>query len=90
MKPIFTKASNLNTIKNDDAMRIKKYTSCYIIQNRTKDIGRFVHNAVALIEHLLNEHSFCDASWCCNKEISEKSKEIMEIRMKKRTTYLNP
>jgi hypothetical protein len=88
VKGIFAKVAknknvNMNTIKNVDAMMIKKYTSCYVMQNRTGDFKRFVANAVASVEHLFNEHSFCDAAWCWNKEISEKSKERMEIRMKK-------
>ena len=64
VKPIFTKVSKtkaINRIKNIDAIRIKKYTSCYIVQNREGDFKKFVANVLAPIEHLFNEHSYCDA-----------------------------
>ena len=80
VKPIFAKVSKTKPIKNIDAMRIKKYTSCYIVQNREGDFNKFVANALAPIEHLFNEHSYCDAEWCWSKEMDEKVHEILTTK----------
>ena len=85
VKGIFAKVSKtkaINKIKNIDAMRIKKYTSCYIIQNREGDFKKFVANALAPIEHLFNEHTYCDAEWCWSKEMDDKVHELLSTKTK--------
>ena len=85
VEPIFAKVSKtkaINRIKNIDTMRIKKYTSCYIVQNREGDFNKFVANVLAPIEHLFNEHSYCDAEWCWSKEMDEKVHEILSTKTK--------
>ena len=90
-KPIFAMVTNnkdQSKLKMIDALRIKKYIGCYILQNRNKDFNTFVRNAVAPIEHMFNDHSFCDTSWCPSKEMDEKvhnllsSKICSEVRFK--------
>jgi hypothetical protein len=86
LKAIFANVSETKTsqnIRKVDAMRIKKYTSFYIMQHRQGDLKKFVQNARAPIEHLFNEHAYCDASWCWAKDIEEKRSEIIHKRWKK-------
>ena len=63
VRNIFAKAvksKNPQKIKTIDALRIKKYTSLYIHQNRSVDFKQFVSNAMAPVVHLFNDHSFCN------------------------------
>ena len=62
---------NPDEIKTIDALRLKKYTACYISQNRDGNFEKFVQNARAPIEYLFANHEFCDNSWCWSKEIDE-------------------
>ena len=87
VKPIFTMVTttkNPDDIKNLDALRLKKYTSCYIMRHRTDDFESFLKNARAPVEHLFNSHEFCDASWCWAKEIEVRMQKIMEDSVQKR------
>ena len=87
VKPIFARVSktkDLNRIRNIDAMRIKKYTSYHIMQNRQDNLEKFVANATAPIEHLFNNHIYCDSSWCWSREIEDKVDEIISMRNKKK------
>ena len=59
-------------------MRIKKHTSCYIMQNREGEFKKFVKNALAPLEHVFNNHAFCDAAWCWSKEMAEKVDEVLK------------
>ena len=80
LKPIFanvTKSKNNNGIKNIDAMRLKKYTSCYIHQNQNGDLNKFVSNAIAPVEHLFNDHSFCDPAWYWSKDVEQNVEKIL-------------
>jgi hypothetical protein len=89
VKPIFARVSktkNMNNIRNIDAMRIKKYTSCYIMQNRQGCFKKFVANATAPIEHLFNNHIYCDSSWCWSREIEDKVHEIISMRNNKKVS----
>ena len=67
---------NPDEIKNIEALRLKKYTGCYISKNRTGDFEQFVRNAKAPIEHLFGNHQFCDKSWCWSREIENVRQEI--------------
>ena len=73
-----TKTKNPNKIKTIDAMRLKKYVGCYISQNRNGCFKKFVRNARAPVEHLFDDHSFCDSTWCWSKEIEQTVDEIMK------------
>ena len=71
-KPIFAMVSNNkdpDQCKLIDATRIKRYTGYYIRQNRNKSIDEFIRNARAPIEHLFNNHEFCNLSWCWAKDL---------------------
>ena len=79
-KPIFAMVSDTkdpDKCKTVDATRIKRYTSYYIRQNRTKPLSKFVKNARAPIEHLFNDHQWCNSSWCWAKELEEKKTRLM-------------
>ena len=79
-KPLFamaTKTKDPQKLKMIDAMRMKKYIGCYITQNRQGNLQEFVSNAVAPAEHLFDDHSFCDSSWCYSKEIEESVHKIL-------------
>ena len=84
IKPIFaraTKTRDNKRIKMIDALRIKKYTSLYVFQNRTGSFDKFVNNALAPVEHLFNEHSFCDSAWCWSRELEEQVDKILVHKM---------
>ena len=87
LKPIFALVSstkNPDEVKHVDALRLRKYTSCYITRHRTDDFTSFFRNARAPVEHLFSNHEFCDASWCWTKEIDERLHNVIKNAMKKR------
>ena len=77
------KSKDPQKIKTIDALRLKKYTSLYIHQNRTGDFKEFVSNAMAPVEHLFNEHSFCNPEWCYSKAIEQKVDEVIVFKKTK-------
>ena len=86
LKPIFAMVAstkNPDEVKHVDALRLRKYTSCYITWHRTDDFSSFLHNARAPVEHLFSNHEFCDASWCWTKEIDERLHNIIKNAMEK-------
>ena len=77
------KSKDPQKIKTIDALRLKKYTSLYIHQNRTGDFKDFVSNAMVPVEHLFNEHSFCNPEWCYSKAIEQKVDEVIVFKKTK-------
>ena len=72
-KPFFamvTTSKDPSQCKMIDALRLKRYTGYYLRQNRTKDLCQFVANARAPVEHLFNNHQWCNEQWCWAKGIS--------------------
>ena len=52
--------------------RLKRYIGYFLKQNRAvKSLEWFVKNASAPLEHLFNNHQYCDKSWCVWKESCE-------------------
>ena len=101
VKPVFAlvkKTRKQDEVKKVDALRLKKYISCYINQYRNGDFNYFVKNAMAPVEHLFDNHEFCDKSWCWAKELAYKTEEIIrktrdkQVRNRKNTKLfeLNP
>ena len=85
-KPIFgmvTGTKDPDKCKIVDATRIKRYASYYIRQNRSNPLAEFVKNAKAPIEHLFNDHTWCNATWCWSKEMEEKKEQIMSATIDK-------
>ena len=75
-KPFFKMAkmakcvTNLTTSKVE---RFKRYIGYFLKQNRgTKDLKWFREHCYAPLEHLFNNHTHCDSSWCTWKESCEK------------------
>ena len=75
-----TKSKDPTKLKMIDAMRMKKYIGCYITQNRQG-------NAIAPVEHLFDEHSFYDSSWCYSIEIEESVHKIITESVETRVSF---
>jgi hypothetical protein len=70
-----------NSIKTIDAMRLKKYLSCYIRQCRTDDFDTFFANRYAALEHLFDNHVHCNGTWCYHRHVQDVlHKKIIENR----------
>ena len=85
LKKIFglvTATRKADEVKNIDALRLRKYTGCYITQNRNGDFDTFVKNARAPVEHLFSNHEFCDLSCCWFKEIEDIRHGMMVKKLK--------
>ena len=80
---LVSKTKNKDEVKTIDALRLKKYFSLYIAQNKMKPFEEFVTNAKAPIEHLFQDHTFCDESWCYAKSISQKLHNTIQISVQK-------
>ena len=81
VKPVFKmvkQTKKQDEVKKIDAMRLKKYITCYITQYREGDFEYFFKNALAPLEHLFDSHLFCDKKWCWHKELEERSQQIIE------------
>ena len=89
-KPVFAMISKTkypDKCKTVNTTRIKRYTSYYIHQNCTKPLLDFVANAKAPIEHLLNDHSWCDSSWCWSKKIEDNKQNIVSALLDSDVSY---
>ena len=91
VKPIFKLVSgvkDLDCCKKIDPLRLRKYTRCYISQNRNLPIDDFVRNAKAPVEHLFNDHQWCNASWCWAKDLDNKTHKMYTHLMSKKVSLL--
>ena len=79
---VVTKTKNPDEVRSIDALRWKKYFSCYVAQNKTKGLDVFIKNANAALEHLFNNHCFCDSSWCWAKSIDDHLHELITTKVK--------
>ena len=61
---LVTKNKDPDRVTNIDALRLKTYTSYYIMQNRSGDFEEFVKSAYAPVEHLFDNHESCSPTWC--------------------------
>ena len=67
VKPIFRlvkKTKDPNSVKTIDALRLKKYLSCYIMQGRDQDFETFYNNRYAPLEYIFDNHAYCSPVWC--------------------------
>ena len=71
-------SKKLDEVKTLDALRLKKYTTCYISRHRTDDFASFYANARAPVEHLFGNHSFYHPSWCWSREIDHRMIEVIQ------------
>ena len=60
-----------------DALRIKKYYGYMIKQARTMTMGELKNRCKAVIEHLFNDHTYCDLSWCKPKQVATEVNNII-------------
>ena len=54
---------------------MKKYYSYFIKQNRRKGIAWLIEHAMAPLDHMFDDHSLCNSSWCHRKRKSDEEKE---------------
>ena len=66
--PMETRASKL------DALRMKKYYSYFIKQNRMKGLEYLRSKKMCPVEHLFDNYELCDSTWCVKK----RGKDIIE------------
>ena len=81
---LVSKTKHPDEVKHIDALRLRKYTSCYIMKNRHIDFRTFSTNYKAPLEHLFDNNEFCDTSWCWVKEIDMRIYEIIMKSAEKR------
>ena len=62
---------------NVDALRIKKYYGYMIKQARNLTIDELRQRCKAVIEHLFNDHTYCDLSWCKPKQVELEVNKII-------------
>ena len=55
-----------------DALRFKKYFGYMIKQTRTGTIEEMREKCMAVIEHLFDNHIYCDPKWCKPSRIAKK------------------
>ena len=60
-----------------DCLQLKKYYSYYIKSNRTKSLEDILQNIMAPIDHLFDDHKYCDSTWC-HKKAQEENKINLE------------
>ena len=52
----------------------------YIAQKHTGDFAEFHQNALAPVEHMFDNHIYCDSSWRWSKEVQGKVHRILMER----------
>ena len=62
---------------NVDTLRIKKYHGYMIKESRRLMLEKLRHNSKAVIEHLFNNHHYCDLSWCKPKQVTIEVENII-------------
>ena len=66
-KPIFALVKikkSESTCSRVDALRFMKYDAYMLRTNCEKSIDKICEAAQAVLEHLFNNHQYCDESWC--------------------------
>ena len=58
-------------------MRSKKYIGCYILKNNHLPIEKFKIKTNNPIEHLFNNHDWCDKEKCWAKELDSRTFDTM-------------
>ena len=66
-----------------DALRIKKYFSYFIKQNRALGIDELMDKRMCPIEHLFDCHDKCDPLWCERMLESDEGKKLLLMTSKK-------
>ena len=74
---MITSTKDPKKCKKIDFLRVKKYTSCYIYQNRNAPLEDLIKRARAPIEHLFNVHEWCDPEWCWAKSLGDDQEKMM-------------
>ena len=74
---MITNTKDPSKCKKIDFLRVKKYISCYIYQNKSSPLEDLVKRARAPIEHLFNVHKWCDPEWCWSKSLDDQQEKMM-------------
>ena len=87
VKPIFRMCSSTvkdpGRCKSVNFLRVKKYTSCYVLMNRHLNIESCVSNAKSPVKHIFNCHTWCDAAWCWVKELDDTTQNMTTSELAK-------
>ena len=78
-----SKTKYITKIKYIDALRLKKYTACYIFQARKADFTTFCCSAMAPVDHMFWNHAFFDEAWCWARDLDEQMHKNIVKTMKK-------
>ena len=65
---VFELVSKTKELTKLDALRLKKYYQYYIKQNRSKGFEYLQEKRWCPLEHMFDNHEFCDSSWCEKKK----------------------
>ena len=57
--------------KNIDAQRFKRYFAYMLKQGRDGTLEDLMFRAKAVLEHLFNDHTYCDPKWCVPLRLSQ-------------------
>ena len=68
---IVTKTKNIDQVGTIDVLRLKKYLTLYLSQNKHKPVDKFKQNINAPAEHLFGNHCFCDSTWCWANSVDD-------------------
>ena len=86
---LVTKTKNIDEVRTVDVLRLKKYFSFYISQNKHKSFDEFKRNIRSPIEHLFGDHTYCDSSWCWAKDYDDFVHKSIIDKMEKHSNQTN-
>ena len=55
-----------------DCLRLKKYYSYYIKNNRQKSVEDIMDHIMAPLDHIFDDHKYCNSRWCHKERREEK------------------
>ena len=68
---LVTKTINIDEVRTINVLRLKKYFSLYLSQNKQKTFNEFKQNINTPVEHLFSNYCFCDSTWCWIKSVDD-------------------
>ena len=74
-------------VRMSHAKQMKHYWGCFIKQNNCKSLEEMRNASKAPLQHLCNNHDYCNSEWCGQKKAFEKGKVFRNDNVSK--TYLD-
>ena len=78
-RPIFALAAlnyDISKCSNVHAYRIKKFWGYVVKMNGHKSLNEFKKAIKCIVEHLFDNHEYCDPQWCKRKRIDKYNKNL--------------